>query len=102
LAWEAYSGAWLGGVRAQRRTARRLARLSLIAAKLDSPYAFATVMMVRAAAALWEHRLSEVCELAEEAHQIFRARCIGTYWEESICDLLRYTGLEHTGPLSAL
>lgn len=102
LAWETYGTTSAWGPKVQRRTAKQLARLSELADQLGTPYAAATVQMVRMAAALYEGRLLDVSQPAEAAACIFGSQCRGAFWEESVCEALRYIAVEETGPLTVL
>jgi hypothetical protein len=53
------------GAKAQQRTARNIARLSLLAKELGSACAAATVLMVQTAAALYENRLRHAVSHAQ-------------------------------------
>lgn len=101
LAWDTYNHAFLHGFGARRSTARRIRKLATLSSELKSPYAQGTLAMIRCAAALFEARHSDVDRLGQEAQDVFRQQCLGTYWEESVCATMRYSALEVTGPLSA-
>ena len=101
-AWDTYNRALAAGPRNARWNARRLAELELLAERLGSSYARATLALVRAATALFEGRYLEVETPATTAQQLFGEQCVGAFWEESVCCSLRCTAIEITGPIDRL
>jgi hypothetical protein len=101
-AWEAYNRAFVAGTRGARRNAETLARLECEADRLQTPYARATVALMRAACALFEGNYSEVEAAAAHAEESFGTHCVGTLWEESVGGALRYAAMEITGPIRKL
>jgi hypothetical protein len=73
-----------------------------MASGLGTPYAKATLAMMRGAAAMYEGRHFEVDAFGQAAEDIFREQCLGASWEESVCAALRYSALEMTGPMTRL
>lgn len=101
-AWDSYNRAFVAGVGGSRGNAHRIAALEREASELGTPYANATVALMRASTALFEGRYTVVAPHAADAQAIFGEQCVGALWEESLCASMRAIAIEIAGPLNKL
>lgn len=95
LAWEAWNVALT--TRNPDPALRVLARVEQLSKQVGTPYAEATAKSARAGCAFFLGRVGEILAPATEAEHLFKERCAGSYWEQTLAATYRYIAIEHVG-----
>lgn len=102
LCMEAASEANVGGRWLRARSTALLEQADALAGRTGVPYDRAVVLVHRGAVALFSARFSDAVAACEQAAAIFRTRCTGAAWEETVCQSFLVAALAQQGDLREL